>query len=101
MGGVPLEGFLDRPYFPALCVSPALSSLQSSALPSLSPRPLLVSETYSLGLALTRHLQRAACSPFPFAYEQIVQEAKALGLKGPEVGKRHRGNSQNVICHGC
>lgn len=53
------------------------------------PQPPFGSKTYSLGFVLTKLLQRVTCSPFPFAHEQIIQEAKVLGLKGPEVGNRH------------
>lgn len=73
----------------------------SSQLCHLFPQPLFGSKTYRLGLVLTKYLQRITCSLFPFAHEQIIQEAKVLGLKGPEVGNRDWGSSQNVICHGC
>lgn len=86
MGGVTLEDFLDRPYFPALVSAQFLPV--SSQLYRLFPQPLFRSRTYSLDLVLTKNLQRVTCFSFPFAHGQIIQEAKVLELKGPEVRNR-------------
>lgn len=57
----------------------------TTSLPNLLSEARLIAWVF----VLTEPLQRVSCSPFPFAHEQIIQEAKVLGRKGPEVGDRH------------